>query len=883
LSDAPTPASFGEVGHKRLLSGGVSLRALDVARACGRVLLPILVVATLLALALELGLWTREELRHGPFPVDGGAGSHAVSTRIGEHGWLACCLRPHGDTSEDPFASDLKLWVGEREMGPAHAMHADIRWGGTTAFSHWGEHHVIFALPPNVENSPATRVTVRYAMRPGRTLLISLALASISVALVLYRGGELRHPRRILMWVDHRWLRETEVWTVRVGAAWLVQAPLLAMRGVGYLLALASSLFIATSVYAAATGWALPTTAVIRWSSWARWAAQHEPRLPHVLLALAALGAVASWLSPAVGVASAVRRNEIALARFLRLWGPGLAACMFVFCISAIWAGQARNGDMTTVSIVGLVPWSDAANYWASAHDQARDGVWGVVSLRRPVAAALRSVLMFVTGFSYANVLLLQAVLVAGAACIGAWWIARWRGVYAGLAYFGLSYVVVRSFLPTFLTEPLASVWALLAVPFFVETLRTGSWRHGSIGFAMTCVALAARPGSMFTVPALAVWLIYRLGHAVGQKVRIAVYATAIVVSILAADYALHRAYGASNQVSGGNFSYTLCGLSIGTDWRGCVEKYEAEYRAVRSSERTANDFMFRKAFENIRARPGVIATRLLESAVHFVDSLREVLWRGYYIEDQPPRAVKLLCFGVAAFGLIFVVRRRRERGEALFWVLVWVAAIASAAFVYLDDGRRVMIAAYPLLCVFVASGFAVSGAGVPHDGRAAVTLTRYGFGALLVATALCFAVPGIAYATSPVRQSESWPRPRDGEHIVLAGRRMSGVLVVPNGATLRPDVPSIHLSDFARLIERSGVERYQGFLHPAMPPLPFGFVVAPRVQTNWSSDVSYIVPPEVIERRDAAMWRFSVREWQRTSEYGPYWVFVERAEPFSK
>ena len=161
-----------------------------------------------------------------------------------------------------------------------------------------------------------------------------------------------------------------------IGARWIVRAPLLAARGLGYMLLLASVLFLVTSAYALLTGWALPTTALIRWSSWAGWSAQHEPMLPHVLLTLAVLGTIASWLSPfSVGGASVVRRDEIALARFLRRWGLLLAMCMFVFCISAIWAGHARSGDVTGISIVGLIPFWDAGGYFADAHDQAKDGI----------------------------------------------------------------------------------------------------------------------------------------------------------------------------------------------------------------------------------------------------------------------------------------------------------------------------------------------------------------------------------------------------------------------------------------------------------------------------------------------------------------------------
>ena len=58
----------------------------------------------------------------------------------------------------------------------------------------------------------------------------------------------------------------------------------------------------------------------------------------------------------------------------------------------------------------------------------------------------------------------------------------------------------------------------------------------------------------------------------------------------------------------------------------------------------------------------------------------------------------------------------------------------------------------------------------------------------------------------------------------------MSGFLVVENGAPLRHDVPTLHLADFDVIVRKSGVDYFQGRLNPVTPPLPFGFLFAPRV-----------------------------------------------------
>ncbi len=484
----------------------------------------------------------------------------------------------------------------------------------------------------------------------------------------------------------------------------LLRSPLLLMRAIGYLLLIAAAVYVVAIIYALLTGSALPTATPIQSTPLATLAAEWEPLFHLLLIVLAMLGATASWLSFIAfrGVA-AQRRDELLLGRFLRRWGVFLAIGLSVFSVSAIWAGVPRADDLNWASIAGLIPFSDANGYFAATHDQAKDGSWNVISLRRPLAAAFRSTMMFAAGFSYANAILLQVTLLACAAFVAARAVGQWRGVYAGLAFFALSYVTVRLFLPTFLTEPLGLFWALLAVPFLVASLRDGSLKNGLLGFAMIAVGLSMRPGAMFVIAALGLWLVWRFGENARQRLVTAAYAAGLFVLVVGASQLASKAYGEDSTVTGSNFSYTLCGLSIGTAWSGCLDRYE-EVKNL-TSEKRLTDFLYQKAMENIAARPEVIAGRLYSSASLFSKELPAVLWRGYSWRGSDTPNLRGIFLALAIAGLIFVFVRRREKGEIAFWLLIWAGVIASAAFVHFDDGRRVMVVGYPLLWMFLASG----------------------------------------------------------------------------------------------------------------------------------------------------------------------------------
>jgi hypothetical protein len=172
----------------------------------------------------------------------------------------------------------------------------------------------------------------------------------------------------------------------------------------------------------------------------------------------------------------------------------------------------------------------------------------------------------------------------------------------------------------------------------------------------------------------------------------------------------------------------------------------------------------------------------------------------------------------------------------------------------------------------------ALAPAGAPPRSR----LSRYGSLGLIATAALFVCIPWVAHRFSPIEAMVGDNLlQRQDEVFVFGGRRMSGFLVVDDNIPLRNDVPSLHLADFDAIIQQSSVESYQELIHPVVPPLPFGFVFAPRLEKGSISMFQYIVPAEVVERRDIAAWHFKLMRWgYKPDGYCECWFFVTKAEP---
>jgi hypothetical protein len=663
----------------------------------------------------------------------------------------------------------------------------------------------------------------------------------------------------------------------------LCAAPYAMLLGL-LLIALAVSVwFLGAGLWALATGWALPLTAPLRWFALFAWTARNEPYFADFILGIAAFGTLATWLSVWTAQAEMTAAWDARLNAVLRWCGLPIVVAALLIGLGAMWTGIARPDDPHWANIGGLIPFSDANAHLADAFFEAQHGIWTPWALRRPLAAAFGTVLLFAGGASFPSMLILQALLLAVASCVAAYAVMIWRGIWAALVFLGLSYLYVRTFAPTSLSEPLGLFWSLLSIPFFIDAFRSRSVGSAMVGFAMTSVALMTRMGSMFTIPALLVWLVWQFGRGTSEKLRIAIMAVAILGAVIGINTLLSKAYGAGGAEIGSNFAYTLCGLTIGTTWDGCPSRLAEQGEPLTGDEAAVAKRLYAFAWQNFKAKPTVLPARLTACLRGFLSSFPAVIWKGYaLVPDRRVGPLGAVLTAISLIGLLWLARRETNAVATSFACLVGLSIVLSSAIIYLDDGARTLAASQPLVALFIAIGMsnpALRSAKVEANRR----LVACGTSGLIVAALLAVSVPGIAHRLSFTELDQKHLAGEPDEITVAGGRRMSGFLVLADETPLATDIPTVHASDFAALVAQSGVEAYQGLIHPVSPPLPFGFVFAPPVGTGMTAPNIFIVPAEVMERPDVQAWHFHLAPWSHKMDaQGRIWFLVTKAEPVS-
>jgi hypothetical protein len=782
-------------------------------------------------------MFRRTESFHGPFDRESSDTSQSYVITLGKDARWARLFTTSGDTPDDPHRSNLRLWINGRPAGPAHTIHDDIRNHGGGRYSHWDD-VLLFSLPAEITNGPGTIAVVEYS--PAiRTSIYGFGCAGfvLTAAFLLVRTYR-RDPASLRLKPELIARSAVALFLVLYGAAAVAAAACLATIGIGLW-----------------QGDSLPNTAIFRLFPWARELALYEPAAHYVIAFVAMVGAILSWLAP-----SAFHKHEARLVRYSSRYGLLPIAALLLFSVGAPWSGIARPEDLQSNAMGGLVPLYDARGYFEMTFNQVIAGHWGPLAEQRPFAAAHRSVLMFLAGYSNVRFLLLQALAIACVTYAATRAVMLWRGLWAGCAFLALTLALVRPYLTTHLTEPPGQFWALVAVPFVIRLLRRGALVDGAVSFLAITISLLTRMGSMFTIPGFAVWFAWTQARDAKRfKITLGIVAAVLLASFLVSATLL-RLYGSGTGFLGSNSSFVVCGATHGGDWRTCKALYEEDLRKVGPGFGAAQaQYLYAKAWEGFRRNPWILVHRLLEGERIFLENLVPVMLGGYTTPFTPRWFPRTTWMVVALYGLTITFWRARERSELSFWLFMWLGLLTSAPLVIFADGWRALSNVLPFVAVFFACGFATHGTVVSPVAPAGSRASKLTLGAMSVTMLAWIVVPGLAHWLDPLGgQRFRTLTPKSGEATVLGRRHMAGFVVVPDDHRVPTDVPSMRRSDFTKALEYSGHQASRELTLPP-PASPFAFIAAPNANGTHGTLYVFVAPVEVLTRRDVTAWHLTL------------------------
>jgi hypothetical protein len=816
-----------------------------------------------------------------------------------------------------------KLTENGRPLGPGGALHEDIRQMGQGRYSHWGG-GLYFSTSDNSDPNTNGRKYILRTTTSARGYIYGITTIAAGLALLffclyigksaftelwligkglpaeLWRSAKKHHlalqelelkPASVKKKQNRSWSAYTKrffrppglkfyarrfcgIWRRSGWASRLSLGISLALLPLPLLLASCISLAYLISIpIFLGLGHALPAASLPRFFPGLE-GYLHAVSFRNLFLGWAVIGALWSWLTaPRAMHAQALARPVKAFtARLARSGGLFCLTAAIFLILSSYWLGY----DSGAYSIAGMTPFSDASVYWSQAEQVLRGNLWTSISIQRPVAAALRLVLLYF-GQNYTGMLLVQAGAISLAMCLAVLAVGRWRGVWAGAGFAGLAFTTLKPWIGASSTEALGLILCLLSLPILITGLRSRSLPWLLVGLAGLCFTLLSRMGAMFLVPALGLWLLWAFRKQQGAWKKICLAGAIIVVSGLAYSYAYRNMYSDGNISLGGNLAYSLCGMTLGGNWNTPYAHYP-ELKQMGSMEQ--HSFLYSKAWENLRQDPKPFLRVITQNITSFVairshsDILARLTWSGY--EYHPwGKAGYILPYGILCLvipGALLIIVGRRLPGELSLYLAIFLGIWSSSAIVLHDDGIRVLSSAAPLLWLIGASFFVVpegilafkgAGQGLPRQTPAKVC-------AVLLAAflAIAFILPAF------INKGKTRQAPQDA---LAGGASIAGLLVVPNGAPLPLDVPALSEERFNMLFTDK-----LPYLRPKAawpkPPFVLGCIQQPPFVLGNMLTIFIIGPPELLQKPEVDFWLIE----HRLFEQNVWMTIIEitKAEP---
>ncbi len=386
-------------------------------------------------------------------------------------------------------------------------------------------------------------------------------------------------------------------------------------------------------------------------------------------------------------------------------WGqficPMAVLALFGLGLSGVWA----SGLTHSVLLSGLLPISDAVNYYVDALRILHGMNISDFSAMRPFFAGFLSLLLWLTG---GNLMAAVGILtgIAGISCyLACREIQRTHGPEAAVLFLMLMFLYFRHHSGTTMSESLGVSISLLGVALIWQGMSEARQWAVLSGIGMIALALNVRPGAMFVLPALLLWgaWVFRGGKALSFKFL------ALGAGLIFAVFALNRLMitllaGADNAAFS-NFSWALYGLASGGNSWNYVFEAHPELSLLNDEEVTPA--IYRLAIERMIRQPSL----LVKGALHFWGMFFSNTWynaysfaagSNYWVNEAARWGLYLLNL----LGIVKWLRNRKDPSTnlALFAAL---GVLASVPFVPPTHAYRVRLyaATIPFFALLPAMG----------------------------------------------------------------------------------------------------------------------------------------------------------------------------------
>lgn len=472
-----------------------------------------------------------------------------------------------------------------------------------------------------------------------------------------------------------------------------------------------------------------------------------------------------------------------------------LTLVLFALPLSGLW----NNGITEPGIIGGLLPWSDASGYYGDAKRLLEGDTFSVFSSRRPLFAGMLASLLGLTGQNLQVTLAILVLINAVSCFLLVREIQRSHGTIAGLIVLAILFVFYRRFAGTALTENLGLALGSVGLANLWRGTLNRQINPSLLGLFLLTLALNARAGAFFILPALIVWGAWFFRGSSRFSLHFLLGGFSVVLLGFILNSILLKTIGHPNGMGNSNFSYTFYGLLTGGNWKTVLTAHP-ELKGISDPELSRR--IYGLAFEVLWSNPLSLVTGSLRAWNQF-------LFKDYAFSFVLNQKINLFLQFLSLVALLDCYRHRQEPHASMILIASF-GVLVSVPFVPPWDAglMRPYAATIPFLSVLPALGmeFIVNPMKKLYTPQVVNPIGSYLllFGFSITVTAFIFVSPVTIKLLSRTPKLPNLSCPQSTDTLYLRISPGSFINLVDNNSIGRTHLPNIRVDDF-----RSGLVKF--------------------------------------------------------------------------
>ncbi|MEM9544074.1 MAG: hypothetical protein AAGA60_31895, partial [Cyanobacteria bacterium P01_E01_bin.42] len=340
--------------------------------------------------------------------------------------------------------------------------------------------------------------------------------------------------------------------------------------------------------------------------------------------------------------------------------------CLFFLALAGVWNSSAHYSSV----VGGLLPFSDANGYLNDARSVLEGNNFSAFSSRRPLFPGTLTALLGLTGQNLqVTIAILVAMISTACFCLV-------RELKDSLGYISSILVIsgiffyYRPYIGSTLTENLGLALGItgFACLWRGATLKNISWAFWGL-FVFT-LALVARAGAFFALPALIVWGSYFFRDKNRFSFRFLFGGISIILMAFLVNQIFFKVLGSPEGMVFSNFSWTLYGLAKGGQtWAQATIDYPG----------ASQQEIYAYAFQEISRNPMGLVIGSLKAWEAFFNPFTG----GLFVFVGEKSRILLVILSVLGLVKCFL---NPKKGEHLLILFLTIGILASAPFIPVWD-----------------------------------------------------------------------------------------------------------------------------------------------------------------------------------------------------